>query len=1056
MRLQIIILLVGFGLAFSEPVELLHSDVMESYSGGEVVVLRGSVKLRHLGRGLLADFARWDRRRKMVSFDGNVTIIDTGYTIFADNLVYHRRGQRAEARGNVRYFNRDSTLSVSGETGFYSGEDEFVKIAGKPHLTKIDTTGSVLELDSRTLSHFISKHISVAVGSVQVTITPADSTKSPIKIFCDSLEYHQDSNFVAASGNVRIVQDSLTIRAPQAGLWRSTGNIRMFTGVSIADPNWRIWADTLFAKLSEGKLTSVKIVGNPRGLWHDPADTNRITQDSRFSADEMIFSFQDGKITLAKLLNRATVDYFPAPADTVTIERHITSGDSIDAIFADGKIDSVEVFGGVRGTSYKTTPQKRDSILYSGEMMALSQAKRIHLYQNAFVRYGTMQLRAGQIHFDGDVKVLVAHPLMMGDSLVGEPFLLDEKDSLRATGLAYNVETKRGKLAYGRTAADKGFFTGEQVAKAQGDTFYIRDATFTTCDKIPPHYHFFTPKLKLIPRDKAVVQPVWMYIGRLPIFWLPYFVFSVKPKRHSGILTMDIGKFQQGQRFVRNLGYYLVINDYLDVYAALDIDEEQGIYLKGEVNYALRYHFSGKVFASYKLTSRRDWDEGLSVAKRWELRANHYHNIGERGKFSSNISRVSDASYLTETEEDPYARMDRTLRSYGAFTQSFDWGSFSISIDRTENLDDGTISLYLPKSSLRKYSSAPFGNGEKWYNKFYISANTNAVGYSYTDTLSQTETHYGADANSSLTWSYSFGDYLTISPSASARGVVMDKSTTGEKLPALATYSLSTSASTDLYGNIPLGILGVKYFHHIISPSLTFGYSPDVEGSDRFYSTPGISVPSGQKSAYMKVDISQQFGLKISDSTGTISKISLFSTSTGFSYNFIADEKNFSDITTSLRANPTKWLSITASLVHTLYSGSDTSPTGLYPKSANLNSSANFNIPLPFPDEPRQGNISIAHYLSQDIVSGNRTQTAKLNLNTYITPRWKVGYNFYYDIEQMKKVSDEFHIWRDLHCWEITFIWVPDGIRAGYYFRINIKEIPEIKVERTEGGVKWR
>ncbi|MCD6502594.1 hypothetical protein J7L01_08315, partial [bacterium] len=67
---------------------------------------------------------------------------------------------------------------------------------------------------------------------------------------------------------------------------------------------------------------------------------------------------------------------------------------------------------------------------------------------------------------------------------------------------------------------------------------------------------------------------------------------------------------------------------------------------------------------------------------------------------------------------------------------------------------------------------------------------------------------------------------------------------------------------------------------------------------------------------------------------------------------------------------------------------------------------------------------------------------------------WRVRYSHYYDIENGRKVSDEFHIWRDMGCWEGTFIWVPSGFRKGWYFRINIKKLPDIKIEGTRGNVR--
>jgi hypothetical protein len=72
----------------------------------------------------------------------------------------------------------------------------------------------------------------------------------------------------------------------------------------------------------------------------------------------------------------------------------------------------------------------------------------------------------------------------------------------------------------------------------------------------------------------------------------------------------------------------------------------------------------------------------------------------------------------------------------------------------------------------------------------------------------------------------------------------------------------------------------------------------------------------------------------------------------------------------------------------------------------------------------------------------------------YVTPNWQIKYKIRYDIENQKIVSDRIEIWRDLACWELTFIWVLTGNRTGYYLRVNVKKLPEIKIETSTGRIR--
>jgi hypothetical protein len=50
--------------------------------------------------------------------------------------------------------------------------------------------------------------------------------------------------------------------------------------------------------------------------------------------------------------------------------------------------------------------------------------------------------------------------------------------------------------------------------------------------------------------------------------------------------------------------------------------------------------------------------------------------------------------------------------------------------------------------------------------------------------------------------------------------------------------------------------------------------------------------------------------------------------------------------------------------------------------------------------------------------------------------------------------SRSVRVHRDLHCWEGSFSWYPDGSLRGYYFKINAKLLPDLKFEKSESGVR--
>ncbi len=82
-------------------------------------------------------------------------------------------------------------------------------------------------------------------------------------------------------------------------------------------------------------------------------------------------------------------------------------------------------------------------------------------------------------------------------------------------------------------------------------------------------------------------------------------------------------------------------------------------------------------------------------------------------------------------------------------------------------------------------------------------------------------------------------------------------------------------------------------------------------------------------------------------------------------------------------------------------------------------------------------NLSYINYLLQD----NRKviQTLGINGNVNLTPKWKVSVQTGWDFELKKLSYTSLTIYRDLHCWEMRFNWIPIGTYKSWNFQINVK-----------------
>ena len=67
------------------------------------------------------------------------------------------------------------------------------------------------------------------------------------------------------------------------------------------------------------------------------------------------------------------------------------------------------------------------------------------------------------------------------------------------------------------------------------------------------------------------------------------------------------------------------------------------------------------------------------------------------------------------------------------------------------------------------------------------------------------------------------------------------------------------------------------------------------------------------------------------------------------------------------------------------------------------------------------------------------TKTLSFSTDVNLTSKWKVSVQSGYDIENRQLTYTNINIYRDLHCWEMRFSWIPFGSYKSYSFQINVK-----------------
>lgn len=95
----------------------------------------------------------------------------------------------------------------------------------------------------------------------------------------------------------------------------------------------------------------------------------------------------------------------------------------------------------------------------------------------------------------------------------------------------------------------------------------------------------------------------------------------------------------------------------------------------------------------------------------------------------------------------------------------------------------------------------------------------------------------------------------------------------------------------------------------------------------------------------------------------------------------------------------------------------------------------------------------VNHYVAREMNLQSETiQSISLSGNLSLTKNWRVAMTTGYDIANKGMSYTTVDIYRDLHCWEMRFSWVPFGYYRSWFFQINIKAdaLRDVKYEKRE------
>ena len=967
-----------------------------------------------------------------------------------------------------------------------------------------------------------------------------------IEVTADRIDYNAANKSALAVGIVEILSDDFRAAAGSAIFDTENDSLELKENAVAFRKNSKVSGKLIAVTFEDSDIKRITVIDSDSAEFREPLkEDTTLSDNSILKGKEIHLNFKDGQMSSVICFDQAYSWYYPAMTNDSLFQENSISGDTIRFITKNEELTQVQVTGGAIGKYISGPPQARDSsgggkidtVDYKGNYIEYNiDDSLITLFQSADVKSGAVALTAFQILFNTGDRIIEAYSAQtaLDSGLSHESkfefqpnpvpvVLADGEQEVFGDYLVYSIDTEKGRIYQSKTSYDEGVYYGEKLYREQSDIFYIDDGKYTTCDAEDPHFHFRSNNLKLKENDKLIARPLVFYLGRLPILALPFYVLPLKRGRHSGMLPFDFGSFRQGDRYVRNIGYYWAASEYWDWQASFDYIERQRTFtLNNRLNFRNRYVFDGYLSGSYtKVTSFDALTATENERTRWIAGGAYNHTFSPSFSIRGKADFRSDATYFDDYSLNRDEILNRSAKSQMSFSKKFGKGtSISGSVSHIENLDLGNRTNDLPRLSVSLPTIWPFGSGSKdkqgkikqnWYNNFTFRYKPSLLNFSSRKEITDTQIqNNGLDTIITITRSRkkyakishnpSIGlptlkpfKYLVLTPSFGYNETWFkinrtDQSEFANLEPTTYrtySYNAGITARTDLYGTFYPNILGLTGLRHTITPSVSYGYKPDIDRHPEVRRYAGGGAGS-VKSQSITVSVRQLFQAKYG--SGDIQKnIDLISFNSGFSYNYEAATRPYSNLNTTFQTSAIPKINLNGSMVHSLYKpGTDevdfwspklesfridtritlSGKKFIFDESSEGNLKTGVTSPnqLESPTAPKpQGRgqsgsggwrLSAAYGYSQSgrDATFRKFSFLRFNLKFNLTPTTGVTYTHDYDIDDSKTIYNSVNIVKQIHCWTGSIYWVPIGSNKGFGFRLFVTAIPDIKIDNNHSS----
>lgn len=659
----------------------------------------------------------------------------------------------------------------------------------------------------------------------------------------------------------------------------------------------------------------------------------------------------------------------------------------------------------------------------------------------------SVQMEADQVQFiqdknkaiaSGNVVVTAEKTTMYADKLElekaigdavasGHVYIDSPQMQIDADQATYNFNKTTGEFQNARIFNPPFQVKGEKVAKVSENHMVMENGFLTTCDFDEPHFRMGTRRMDIYQGDKAIANGVKLYLGKVPIMYVPRFEQSLK-NRPVFVVTpgykKDLGAF-----LLTQLRLQASQNVKVTLYG--DLYERTGIGEGFDVKYTTP-HFGAGILRTYYINENQ-----IPTKHLWDDRTNKGPTIRHelyRVEWRHQWQIDRDTSAIWQY----YKVHDWDLANYGFIKKYFEreyrrGPDVTTYFLLTRNLPMGTLTYRVDASrvnpALRGVERLPevqyqLSGQRIGETNFYLkSTDTYSNLVNKPGDVGPTMKTQRLDLNNEISYPKKVA-FLELRPWVGGEHTYYSRTIDPNQSSVVrGQFKTGTDITTHFYRiwNYHAKIWGVEMngLRHVVTPSVTYGYAhrPTISAS---HFNQFDTIDALAQSHHVLLSLENKLQTKRNNKS-----IDLIRTIVETDYNLIKSEpgRSFGPVISTIEFNPIDWLSFRA----------DES----YDNKNKRWNYANFDAYINGGDKWTFGiGKRFAHGLDDEL---NTEWIYRIN------PKWKFKLDDRFILNKGEIQQEDYILTRDLHEWEMDLDYHHEkGNGSAFLVTFRLKAFPNM------------